>query len=80
MHGNYLKKSIIIAGLDPGNLLQDDKTVMNFGFSGAAEAKAWREILAAGQDVGLINDVETVDEVVDRLFNQYAAARQRLAF
>ena len=79
VHGNYLKKSIVNAGLDPDNLPQADKTVMNFGSGGGAKAKAWRDIWGAGQGVGLMDDVPTVAEVVERLSNEYAAARQRLA-
>ena len=79
VHGNYLKKSIVTAGLDPDNLPQADKTVMNFGSGGGAKAKAWRDIWGAGQGVGLMDDVPTVAEVVERLSNEYAAARQRLA-
>jgi len=79
VHGNYLKKSIVTAGLDPENLPQADKSVMNFGSGGGAKAKAWRDIWGAGQGVGLMDDVPTVAEVVERLSNEYAAARQRLA-
>ena len=79
VHGNYLKKSIVTAGLDPENLPQAAKSVMNFGSGGGAKAKAWRDIWGAGQGVGLMDDVPTVAEVVERLSNEYAAARQRLA-
>src|SRR5450830_402955 len=79
VHGNYLKKSIVNAGLDPDNLPEADKTKMNFGSGGDTKAKAWRDIWGAGQAVGLMDDVPTVAEMVDRLEKEYAAARQRLA-
>ena len=79
VHGNYLKKSIVTAGLDPDNLPQADKSVMNFASGGGSKAKAWRDIWGAGQGVGLMDDVPTVAEVVERLSREYAAARQRLA-
>ena len=79
VHGNYLKKSIINAGLDPENLPEADKTKMNFGSGGDTKAKAWRDIWGAGQAVGLMDDVPTVAHMVDRLEAEYAAARQRLA-
>ncbi|MET0964192.1 MAG: nitronate monooxygenase family protein [Noviherbaspirillum sp.] len=79
VHGNYLKKSIVSAGLDPDNLPEADKTAMNFGSGGGAKAKAWRDIWGAGQGVGLMDDVITVAELVDRLSAEYAAARKRLA-
>jgi nitronate monooxygenase len=75
VHGNYLKKSIVKAGLDPDNLPQADKTAMNFS---SGSAKAWRDIWGAGQGVGLIEDVPTVAEVVQRLRSEYVAARERV--
>jgi nitronate monooxygenase len=79
VHGNYLKKSIVNAGLDPDNLPQADKTAMNFGSGGGSKAKAWRDIWGAGQGVGLMNDVPTVADMVTRLKAEYEAARRRLA-
>ncbi|AKZ64500.1 2-nitropropane dioxygenase [Herbaspirillum hiltneri N3] len=79
VHGNYLKKSIVNAGLDPENLPEADKTKMNFGSGGDTKAKAWRDIWGAGQAVGLMDDVPTVAEMVDRLEAEYVAARRRLA-
>ena len=75
VHGNYLKKSIVKAGLDPDNLPQADKSSMNFG---SGSAKAWRDIWGAGQGVGLMEDVPTVAEVVQRLRREYVAARERV--
>jgi nitronate monooxygenase len=75
VHGNYLKKSIVAAGLDPDNLPVSDKSKMSFG---AGSAKAWRDIWGAGQGVGLMDDVPTVAEMVERLKEQYQAARERL--
>jgi nitronate monooxygenase len=75
VHGNYLKKSIVAAGLDPENLPVSDKSKMSFG---SGSAKAWRDIWGAGQGVGLMDDVPTVAEMVERLAQQYQAARARL--
>ena len=75
VHGNYLKKSIVAAGLDPDNLPVSDKSKMSFG---SGSAKAWRDIWGAGQGVGLMDDVPTVAEMVERLQQQYQAARKRL--
>ena len=79
VHGNYLKKSIVAAGLDPDNLPVADKTAMNFGSGSGSKAKAWRDIWGAGQGVGLMDDVPTVAEMVARLIAEYDAARVRLA-
>jgi nitronate monooxygenase len=76
VHGNYLKKSIVAAGLDPDNLPVSDKTKMSFG---SGSAKAWRDIWGAGQGVGMMQDVPTVAEMVQRLTQQYQAARERLS-
>ncbi len=75
VHGNYLKKSIVAAGLDPDNLPVSDKSKMSFG---SGSAKAWRDIWGAGQGVGLMDDVPTVAEMVERLTQQYRAAKERL--
>jgi len=77
VHGNYLKKSIVAAGLDPDNLPESDPTKMNFG--GSAAAKAWRDIWGAGQGVGLINDAPPAAVVAERLVQEYQAARARLS-
>ncbi|HJV80608.1 nitronate monooxygenase family protein [Noviherbaspirillum sp.] len=79
VHGNYLKKSIIAAGLDPDDLPVADKTKMNFGSGGSSKAKAWRDIWGAGQGVGLMDQVLSVAEVVEKLKAEYMAARKRLA-
>jgi nitronate monooxygenase len=76
VHGNYLKKSILAAGLDPDALPESDKSKMSFG---SASAKAWRDIWGAGQGVGLMDDVPSVAEMVERLKAEYAAARARLS-
>jgi nitronate monooxygenase len=50
---------------------------MNFGDS-AVKAKAWKEIWGAGQGVGLMDDVPSVQELVERLKGEYAEAKVRL--
>ena len=76
VHGNYLSKSIVAAGLDPANLPEKDKTTMNFG--GATAAKAWKDIWGAGQGVGTIDDVMPTAELVARLKQEYRAAKTAL--
>jgi nitronate monooxygenase len=78
VHGNYLKKSIAAAGLDPDNLPAADKSKMNFG-SNRERPKAWKDIWGAGQGVGNIDDVPPARELIDRLRREYLAARARLA-
>lgn len=78
VHGNYLRQSIIKAGLDPDNLPKGDISTMNFGSGGNTDAKAWRDIWGSGQGVGAVKAVETVADRVDRLEREYLAARARL--
>lgn len=79
VHGNYLRKSIEAAGLDPDKLPVADKSKMDFGSGGNTKAKAWRDIWGAGQGVGLMDSVLTVPEVMEKLKAEYLAARRRLA-
>ena len=76
VHGNYLKKSIVAAGLDPDNLPVKDKTAMSFG--GSRDAKAWKDIWGAGQGVGTIDDVQPAAEVIARMQQEYRAAKAAL--
>jgi nitronate monooxygenase len=78
VHGNYIRESIINAGLDPDALPVSDKTAMDFA-EGTSKAKAWKDIWGAGQGVGLMNDVPSVAELVARLKREYDDAKARLA-
>jgi len=75
--GNYLRQSVINAGLDPDHLPSRDKTAMNFEAAKSAETvKAWRDIWGAGQSVGAINDVLPAADIIARLRAEYLRARQ----
>jgi nitronate monooxygenase len=78
VHGNYLKKSVAAAGLDPDDLPVADKSKMNFGSGGNSKAKAWRDIWGAGQGVGQIFDAPPAAEIVARLKAEYEAAKAAL--
>jgi nitronate monooxygenase len=78
VHGNYLRSSIVTAGLDPDDLAGIDPTVMKFGSEGSAKSKAWRDIWGSGQGIGVIDRVRGAAEFVDLLAEQYAAAKSRL--
>ncbi|WP_072380332.1 nitronate monooxygenase family protein [Novosphingobium sp. NDB2Meth1] len=79
VHGNYLKGSIVKAGLDPDNLPVSDPSKMNFGSGGNTEAKAWKDIWGSGQGIGAIDKVETVAERVATLTAQYREAAAGLS-
>jgi nitronate monooxygenase len=76
--GNYLRRSVADAGLDPDRLPEADKSKMDFGSGGNTHKKAWRDIWSAGQGVGNIHDVLPAGEVVARMAAEYADAKRRL--
>ena len=76
VHGNYLKRSIVAAGLDPDHLPVADKTSMSFASNRAP--KAWKDIWGAGQGVGNIDQVLPARELVQRMRQEYLAAKARI--
>ncbi|MHC2217214.1 NAD(P)H-dependent flavin oxidoreductase [Rhizobium leguminosarum] len=78
VHGNYLKPSIVAAGMDPDNLPLADVSKMDFE-QAVGGAKAWKDIWGSGQGISAIKAVEPVAKLVDRLEAEYRAARTRLA-
>jgi nitronate monooxygenase len=80
VHGNYLKGSIVRAGLDPAALGQADKTKMDFAsMQKDAGAKAWKDIWGAGQSVSGIEQVLPALQVVDQLEKEYQQVRQHFS-
>ena len=75
VHGNYLRSSIVAAGLDPDNLPEGDVSIMNFGSS---DAKAWRDIWGSGQGIGAVNGIVPAAERIALLKQQYQAALDRV--
>ena len=79
VHGNYLRPSIVNAGLDPENLPVSDPSAMNFGSGGNTEAKAWKDIWGSGQGIGAVSAIDSVADRVDKLEAEYNEARAELA-
>jgi len=79
VHGNYLRSSIMNAGLDPDSLAGLDPTAMKFGSEGSAKSKVWRDIWGSGQGIGAIDRILPAALFVDRLADQYAVAKARLS-
>lgn len=75
VHGNYLRPSIVAAGLDPDALGDGDPSQMSFGSKNAGEAKAWKDIWGCGQGIGAVKQVVPTAELVARLKAEYAAAK-----
>jgi nitronate monooxygenase len=77
VHGNYLKRSIRNAGLDPDHLPESDPSKMSFG-GGDSAKKAWKDIWGSGQGIGAVKGVVPARELIGRLRREYEAARRRL--
>jgi len=78
VNGNYLRGSIIAAGMDPDQLGQGDPSQMNFGSSTNGSTKAWKDIWGCGQGIGAVKEITTTAALVHRLKTEYQLARQSL--
>jgi nitronate monooxygenase len=77
VHGNYLKPSIVAAGMDPDNLPSSDPSKMNFGTDASGERakpKAWKEIWGSGQGVGSLSEILPAAELIARFKKEYDEA------
>ena len=79
VHGNYLSKSMIAAGLDPANLPVPETGRTYVAGHKREKPQAWRDIWGAGQGSGAITDIPSVAELVDRMAAEYRAAAVRVA-
>ncbi|QQA41407.1 NAD(P)H-dependent flavin oxidoreductase [Pelagovum pacificum] len=68
VHANFLRPSIVAAGLDPNNLPEHGR--MNL----EGEAKAWSTVWSAGQGTGGISDLPAAADLCARLRQEYRAA------
>jgi nitronate monooxygenase len=78
VHGNYLRGSIVAAGLDPDNLPEGDLSTMNFGTGEGSKAKAWRDVWGSGQGIGAIDKVRPAGDYIAKLQSEYEAAKAEL--
>lgn len=72
VHGNYLRPSIVAAGLDPDNL--GKAAAMDFASATGGEAKAWRDVWGCGQGIGAIAKVQSAGDYIAQLKAEYQAA------
>lgn len=72
---NFLQASIEAAGLD---LNRSTTPRMNMGEKLDSDAKAWVDILSAGQGVGGITQIDSVAQICSQLSKEYDAALARL--
>jgi nitronate monooxygenase len=75
MSATFLRGSIVRAGLDPDTL---PERLGLFKPAIPRQVKAWRDIWSGGHGVGLIDDIPSVAELVERLQTQFDAARASL--
>jgi nitronate monooxygenase len=73
VHANFLRPSIVAAGLDPENLPPRRELDMR------AEARAWKTVWSAGQGIGAIDDLPGAADLCARLVEEYRAALAAMA-
>lgn len=71
IHGNYLRPSIVAAGMDPEALPK--AADMDFA-SAMTDKKAWRDVWGCGQGIGAIIKVQPTADFVAGLKAEYEAA------
>ncbi len=74
IRGNYLKASILQAGLDPDHLPPREGGASFAEKALGEQVKAWRDIWGAGQGVGTLQDIPTVETLIQRLKAEYNSA------
>ena len=73
VNANFMRQSILKAGLDPDHLPDHAKLDL------ASEAKVWKTIWSAGQGVGAISDVMGANDLCERMIAEYREAIKELA-
>ena len=76
---NFLRPSLLEHGLDPANLKRAQGSGINID-GGGDNAKAWKEIWSAGQGIGAVSRSEPAGAYVERLAQEYSAARAAMGF
>ena len=75
--GNYLKPSIIAAGLDIEEV-SAARTGGTVSLNKETRPKTWKDIWGAGQGVGSIQNAPSVHELVNQLIEEYQSAKRQL--
>ena len=76
VYGNYLRPSVVKAGLDPDNLPASDPSKMDF--SQTTGIKAWKDVWGSGQGIGAIKQVLPAASLIARLVKEYSEALAEL--
>jgi nitronate monooxygenase len=70
VHANFLRASIVAAGIDPDHLPSHG----GLRLTGEEEARAWKDVWSAGQGVGDIDDIPGTADLCARLIREYEEA------
>lgn len=73
---NMLRPSIVAAGLDPDNLPERGGIDVAADLA-ADQPRRWRDIWSAGHSVSSVDEVVSVETVIQRVATEYSAARAR---
>jgi len=72
---NYLKNSVIAAGIDPTTLDGQQNGGKDDLFASLeSKPKAWKDVWSAGQGIGSIHDIPRVAELIERMHCEYVEA------
>lgn len=69
---NWLRQSLERAGYDPNNMPSAAEIDV---LAASSDVKRWRDVWAAGQGAGSVNDILPIADIVDRLEREYREAR-----
>ena len=81
LDASMLVPSILAAGLSPDNLpddMSEDQAAAMYGAGGTGQARRWSDIWSAGHSVSGVDDVVSVQALVERLASEYREARAML--
>jgi len=73
VHANWLRPSLVMAGLDPDNLPEPLGRGMRHDHL-PPTAQPWKNVWSGGQGIDLIDDIPSVADLVARLRREYAEA------
>lgn len=74
IYGNYIKGTMIKAGLDLDNLPKYSEETAKYRRGSDGDIKVWKDIRGAGHGCGSIHESEAVADIIDRLEAEYRAA------
>lgn len=75
VHGNFMRQSIVDAGLDPENLPNKE---IDFGQDLNPDKHAWKDIWSAGHGVSDIDDILSTKDLIAKMRGEYQEALERV--